>query len=49
MAIVAGAEARRGRSKALLIRSVRTDRGVELPAQEYFTTMGGYLTSHPDR
>ena len=49
VAIVAGAEARRGRSKALLIRSVRTDQGVEMPAQEYFTTMGGYLTSHPDR
>ena len=49
VAVVAGAEARRGRSKALLIRSVRTDEGVELPAQEYFKTMGGYLTSHPDR
>jgi methionyl-tRNA formyltransferase len=49
VAIVAGAEARRGRSRALLIRSVRTDEGVELPAHDYFTTMGGYLTSHPDR
>jgi methionyl-tRNA formyltransferase len=49
VAIVAGAEARRGRSKALLIRSVRTDEGVELPAQDYFRTMGGYLTGRPDR
>jgi len=49
VAIVAGAEARRGRSRALLVRSVRTDEGVELPAHEHFKTMGGYLTSHPDR
>jgi methionyl-tRNA formyltransferase len=49
VAIVAGAEARRGRNKALLIRSVRTDEGKELAAHEYFKTMGGYLTSHPDR
>ena len=49
VAVVAGAEARRGRSRALLIRSVRTDEGVEMPAHDYFRTMGGYLTSHPDR
>jgi methionyl-tRNA formyltransferase len=47
VAVVAGAEARRGRSRALLIRSVRTEEGVELPAHEYFVTMGGYLTSRP--
>ncbi|MEV4642525.1 methionyl-tRNA formyltransferase [Actinoplanes sp. NPDC049548] len=47
VAVVAGAEARRGRSKALLIKRVRTDDGVELPAHDYFTTMGGYLTSFP--
>jgi len=44
---VAGAEARRGRSKALLVKKVRTDDGVELKAHEYFTHMGGYLTSRP--
>jgi len=43
VAIVAGADARRGRNKALLIRSVRTEDGTELPALEYFTKMGGYL------
>ncbi|TWP52435.1 methionyl-tRNA formyltransferase [Lentzea tibetensis] len=47
VAIVAGAEARRGRSRALLVKRVRTADGVELPAQEYFTHMGGYLTSRP--
>ncbi|OHV22418.1 methionyl-tRNA formyltransferase [Parafrankia soli] len=45
--IVAGAEARRGRSHGLLVRTVRTDDGRELPATEYFTTMGGYLTRQP--
>ncbi|HEX5740658.1 MAG TPA: methionyl-tRNA formyltransferase [Pilimelia sp.] len=49
VAIVAGAEARRGRSRALLVTGVRTDDGRELAAAEYFTHMGGYLTSHPDR
>jgi methionyl-tRNA formyltransferase len=44
--VVAGADARRGRSKALLITRVRTEDGRELAAQEYFTAMGGYLTSH---
>ncbi|MET0495570.1 MAG: methionyl-tRNA formyltransferase [Actinoplanes sp.] len=43
VAIVAGADARRGRNKALLIRSVRTEDGTELPALAYFTKMGGYL------
>lgn len=45
--IVAGAEARRGRSHGLLVKTVRTDDGRELPATEYFTTMGGYLTRQP--
>ncbi|RAY16071.1 methionyl-tRNA formyltransferase [Actinomadura craniellae] len=45
--IVAGAEARRGRSHGLVIERIRLDDGTELPATEYFTTMGGYLTSHP--
>ncbi|ANZ35585.1 methionyl-tRNA formyltransferase [Lentzea guizhouensis] len=47
VAVVAGAEARRGRSKALLVKKVRTADGTELKAQEYFKTMGGYLTSRP--
>jgi methionyl-tRNA formyltransferase len=47
VAIVAGAEARRGRSKALLVKKVRTADGVELKAHEYFKHMGGYLTSRP--
>ena len=41
--IVAGAEARRGRSHGLWIERVRTDDGTELPATGYFRTMGGYL------
>ena len=45
--IVAGADARRGRSAGLLIQRVRTDHGPELDAAEYFTRMGGYLTSYP--
>jgi methionyl-tRNA formyltransferase len=47
VAVVAGADARRGRSKALLIRTVRTEDGVERAAHDYFRTMGGYLTSYP--
>ncbi|GAA4534205.1 methionyl-tRNA formyltransferase [Amycolatopsis samaneae] len=45
--IVAGPEARRGRSPGLLVERVRTADDVELPAAEYFTTMGGYLTDRP--
>jgi methionyl-tRNA formyltransferase len=45
--IVAGADARRGRNHGLVVERVRTDDGREYPATEYFTTMGGYLTSHP--
>ena len=47
VAIVAGADARRGRNKALRVERVRTDDGTEYTAHEYFTSMGGYLTSHP--
>ncbi|GAA4516812.1 MULTISPECIES: methionyl-tRNA formyltransferase [Nonomuraea] len=42
--IVAGADARRGRSRGLVIERVRTDEGADLPATEVFRTMGGYLT-----
>ncbi|MGC5287779.1 methionyl-tRNA formyltransferase [Micromonospora sp. DT231] len=45
--VVAGAEARRGRSRGLAIERVRLDDGTELTATEYFRSMGGYLTSHP--
>ncbi|NLU73380.1 methionyl-tRNA formyltransferase [Streptomyces sp. HNM0575] len=44
--IVAGAGSRRGRSPGLLLRKVRTDDGRDWAATEYFTSMGGYLTSH---
>lgn len=47
VAVVAGAEARRGRSKALLVKKVRIADGTELKAHEYFKNMGGYLTSRP--
>ncbi|MEV0385496.1 methionyl-tRNA formyltransferase [Nonomuraea sp. NPDC050643] len=45
--IVAGAEARRGRSHGLVIERVRTQDGTDLPAEEVFKTMGGYLARHP--
>ncbi|MGW6502284.1 methionyl-tRNA formyltransferase [Nonomuraea angiospora] len=45
--IVAGAEARRGRSHGLVIERVRTEDGTDLPAAEVFRTMGGYLSRHP--
>ncbi|MFF3955074.1 methionyl-tRNA formyltransferase [Streptomyces sp. NPDC001890] len=45
--IVAGADARTGRNHGLAITRVRTEDGRELPATEYFTTMGGYLTNRP--
>lgn len=46
--IVAGAEARRGRSHGLVIEQVRTEDGTDLPAIEFFTTMGGYLTAQAE-
>lgn len=45
--IVAGADAHRGRSHGLVIERVRTDGGADLPATEFFRTMGGYLTGRP--
>jgi methionyl-tRNA formyltransferase len=42
--IVAGADARTGRNHGLVIERVRLDDDTELPATEYFRTMGGYLT-----
>ncbi|OZV77028.1 methionyl-tRNA formyltransferase [Micromonospora echinospora] len=45
--IVAGAEARRGRSHGLVVKRVRTDDGTEHAATDYFHTMGGYLTDRP--
>ncbi|MFG2669740.1 methionyl-tRNA formyltransferase [Streptomyces sp. NPDC048445] len=45
--IVAGADARTGLNHGLAITRVRTEDGRELPATEYFTSMGGYLTSRP--
>ncbi|WP_370949210.1 methionyl-tRNA formyltransferase [Amycolatopsis sp. cg5] len=44
--IVAGADARRGDKRGLLIERVRTDDGVEHDATAFFPAMGGYLKSH---
>ena len=41
--IAAGANARSGRNRGLVVERVRTEDGTELPALEYFRTMGGYL------
>ncbi len=41
--IVAGADARTGRNKGLVIERVRLDDDTELNATDYFRTMGGYL------
>jgi methionyl-tRNA formyltransferase len=41
--IVAGADARTGRNPGLVIERVRLDDDTELPATDYFRTMGGYL------
>ncbi len=43
VAIVAGADARRGRNHGLIIKRVRTDDGTDYAATDYFPTMGGYL------
>jgi methionyl-tRNA formyltransferase len=45
--IVAGADARTGRRRGLVVKRIRTDDGTELPATAYFAAMGGYLTAHP--
>jgi methionyl-tRNA formyltransferase len=43
--IVAGADARTGRNHGLAITRVRTEDGEEMTATDYFTSMGGYLSS----
>jgi methionyl-tRNA formyltransferase len=45
--IVAGSEARHGRSRGLVVERVRTEDGVEHEATDFFPKMGGYLTTHP--
>ncbi|MFE2540392.1 methionyl-tRNA formyltransferase [Actinacidiphila glaucinigra] len=45
--IVAGADARGGHRKGLLVRAIRTDDGTEYAAGDWFRTMGGYLTTRP--
>ncbi|MCE7082193.1 methionyl-tRNA formyltransferase [Streptomyces sp. ST2-7A] len=45
--IVAGADAHTGRNHGLAVTRVRTEDGRELPATEYFSSMGGYLTDRP--
>ncbi|WAU83791.1 formyltransferase family protein [Streptomyces sp. Qhu-G9] len=45
--VVAGAEARSGRLRGLVVRRVRTEDGTEHAATDYFRTMGGYLTARP--
>ncbi|MFJ3670276.1 methionyl-tRNA formyltransferase [Streptomyces sp. NPDC090106] len=45
--VVAGADAFTGTLRGLLVRRVRTDDGTEYAANDYFRTMGGYLTSRP--
>ncbi|MHA6629886.1 methionyl-tRNA formyltransferase [Pseudonocardia sichuanensis] len=42
--VVAGADARRGRNRGLVLERVRTDDGRELDAADHFTRMGEYLT-----
>lgn len=41
--IVAGADARQGRNRGLVVERVRTADGTESAARDYFRTMGGYL------
>ncbi|WP_329182194.1 methionyl-tRNA formyltransferase [Streptomyces sp. NBC_01477] len=45
--IVAGADARSGTRRGLVIRRLRTEDGTEHAANDYFRTMGGYLTARP--
>lgn len=47
VAVVAGADARRGQNRAVVVEHVRTADGRDLPAIDYFATMGGYLTTTP--
>jgi methionyl-tRNA formyltransferase len=41
--IVAGPDAHRGHNHGLLVTRVRTENGEEMPAPQYFRTLGGYL------
>jgi methionyl-tRNA formyltransferase len=41
--IVAGPDAHRGRNHGLLVTRIRTENGEEMPAPQYFRTLGGYL------
>nr|QEO74766.1 methionyl-tRNA formyltransferase [uncultured bacterium] len=43
--IVAGADARTGRNRGLVIEQVRTEDDTEYAATDFFKTMGGYLKS----
>ncbi|ONI81177.1 methionyl-tRNA formyltransferase [Actinosynnema sp. ALI-1.44] len=43
--IVAGADARTGRNRGLVVERIRTEDGTEYAATDYFKTMGGYLRS----
>ncbi|MER6915122.1 methionyl-tRNA formyltransferase [Streptomyces sp. NPDC000594] len=45
--VVAGADARSGDRRGLVIRRLRTEDGTELAAGDFFRTMGGYLTARP--
>ncbi|MEV7299486.1 methionyl-tRNA formyltransferase [Streptomyces clavifer] len=45
--IVTGTDARTGNNHGLALTRIRTHDGHELPATDYFTTMGGYLTNRP--
>lgn len=47
VAVVCGPNARRGSEKGLVIERLRTDDGTEYRGIDFFTAMGGYLTSHP--
>lgn len=45
--VVCGPTARSGQEPGLVVEQVRTEDNRDLPAGEYFTAMGGYLTSYP--
>jgi methionyl-tRNA formyltransferase len=45
--VVCGPQARTGRERGVVLLRVRTDGGEVLAGRDFFTSMGGYLTSHP--
>ncbi|MFE4975813.1 methionyl-tRNA formyltransferase [Kitasatospora sp. NPDC056651] len=47
VAVVCGPQSHRGTEHGLVIERLRTDDGTEHTGAEFFTTMGGYLTSRP--